>query len=96
MQIEFISWHMGVHVSVGHVSIPSWLCQRIKTSLNVCKHSNKHAMHTSKPTDCCCAIQANCDIDSSIPLLAETGPLAIPLQCLIKQALVSVQPQVRL
>lgn len=66
------------------------------SALNPYKHNNQLEMHTSKPTDCCCAIQANCDIDSSIPLLAETGPLAIPLQCLIKRALVSVQPQVRL
>ena len=40
-------------------------------------------------------MQANEDIESSIPLLSETGPIAIPLSCLIKRAVISVQPQVR-
>lgn len=39
-------------------------------------------------------MQANEDIQSSIPLLSETGPIAIPLSCLIKRAVISVQPQV--
>lgn len=39
-------------------------------------------------------MQANEDIESSIPLLSETGPIAIPLSCLIKRAVISIQPQV--
>ena len=39
-------------------------------------------------------MQANEDIQSSIPLLSETGPIVIPLSCLIKRAVISVQPQV--
>lgn len=40
------------------------------------------------------AVQTNSDIGSSISLLAETGPFTIPVQCLIKRAVLAVQPQV--
>ncbi len=39
-------------------------------------------------------MQVNEDIQSSIPLLSETGPIAIPVSCLIKRALLTVEPQV--
>ena len=39
-------------------------------------------------------MQANEDVESSISLLSETGPIAIPVSCLIKRAVISVQPQV--
>ena len=41
-------------------------------------------------------MQANEDIESSIPVLSETGPITIPFVCLIKRAVISVQPQVSL
>ncbi len=39
-------------------------------------------------------MQVNEDIQSSIPLLSETGPIGIPVSCLIKRAVLTVMPQV--
>ena len=36
----------------------------------------------------------NCDVDTAIPLLAQTGPLAIPLKCRTKKAAVSADTSV--
>ncbi|DBA68488.1 TPA: Cilia- and flagella-associated protein 74 [Trebouxia sp. C0005] len=37
--------------------------------------------------------KVNEDIQSSIPLLSETGPIGIPVSCLIKRAVLTVMPQ---
>ena len=42
----------------------------------------------------CCTVQANEDVESNIPLLTETGPIAIPVSGLIKRAVISMHPQV--
>ena len=39
-------------------------------------------------------MQVNEDIQSSIPVLSETGPIGIPVSCRIKRAVLTVMPQV--
>lgn len=40
----------------------------------------------------CVVLQVDGDLSASIPLLAETGPLSLPLRCLARRALPSVNP----
>ena len=66
--------------------------------LNACTNADRDMHHLGSASleadDCHPQMQVNEDIQSSIPLLSETGPIGIPVSCLIKRAVLTVMPQV--
>ncbi len=97
------------HFQAIHASCLVTLACRLARQLSVCSFNAEHADNARTNADrdlyhlgpaslkadgFHSQMQVNEDIQSSIPLLSETGPIGIPVSCLIKRAVLTVMPQV--